>query len=73
MNAINHARDPLAVSRRFPFDTHSAPVASEVWGLHREVLRRTGPLPTLVAWAQNIPNVDAVLTFSLEECDVPPQ
>ncbi len=42
-------------------------------GLHREVLRRTGLLPTLVEWAQNIPNVDAVLTFSLEECDVPPQ
>ena len=42
-------------------DTHSAPVAPEVWALYREVLRRTGPLPTLVEWDQHIPNVDAVL------------
>jgi len=32
-----------------------------VWQLYRELLRRTGPLPTLVEWDQNIPNLDAVL------------
>lgn len=72
MNAINHGRDPLAVSRR-PVRYALRGCRPGGMGIHREVLRRTGPLPTLVAWAQNIPNVDAVLTFSLEECDVPPQ
>lgn len=42
-------------------DTHSTPIAEPVWRLYREVLRRTGPLPTLVEWDQNIPDVDAVL------------
>ncbi|HSO32606.1 MAG TPA: DUF692 domain-containing protein [Labilithrix sp.] len=42
-------------------DTHAAPIAREVWELYRDVLRRTGPLPTLIEWDQNIPNVDAVL------------
>ncbi len=42
-------------------DTHSSPIAPEVWELYRDVLRRTGPLPTLIEWDQNIPGVDAVL------------
>jgi len=42
-------------------DTHAAPIAEAVWELYRDVLRRTGPLPTLIEWDQNIPNVDAIL------------
>jgi uncharacterized protein (UPF0276 family) len=42
-------------------DTHSTPIAPQVWELYREVLRCTGPLPTLVEWDQHIPDVDAVL------------
>lgn len=42
-------------------DTHSSPVADEVWQLLREALRRTGPVPVLVEWDQNIPSADAVL------------
>ena len=42
-------------------DTHSTRIAEPVWQLYRELLRRTGPLPTLVEWDQNIPDVDAVL------------
>lgn len=42
-------------------DTHSAPIAEPVWRLYRDLLRRTGPLPTLVEWDQGIPSLDAVL------------
>lgn len=42
-------------------DTHSAPVADPVWDLLRRALPRTGPVPILVEWDQNIPSADAVL------------
>ena len=42
-------------------DTHAAPIAPEVWELYSEVLRRCGPIPTLIEWDQHIPSLDAVL------------
>jgi uncharacterized protein len=42
-------------------DTHAAPVAPAVWDLYVEVLKRCGPVPTLVEWDQHIPSLDAVL------------
>ena len=42
-------------------DTHSRPVATEVWELYREAMARTGPVPTLIEWDQSIPSLDAVL------------
>jgi uncharacterized protein len=42
-------------------DTHSRAVSDDVWSLYREALRRTGPVPTLIEWDQDIPSLDAVL------------
>jgi uncharacterized protein (UPF0276 family) len=42
-------------------DTHAAPVAPAVWELYIEVLKRCGPVPTLIEWDQHIPSLDAVL------------
>jgi uncharacterized protein (UPF0276 family) len=42
-------------------DTHSRPVAKDVWDLYREALRSTGSVPTLIEWDQGIPSLDAVL------------
>ncbi|ATB41212.1 hypothetical protein CYFUS_006677 [Cystobacter fuscus] len=42
-------------------DTHGAPVCDEVWSLYRYVLERTGPVPTLIEWDQDIPSLEAVL------------
>jgi hypothetical protein len=42
-------------------DTHAAPVAPPVWELYIEVLKRCGPVPTLIEWDQHIPSLDAVL------------
>lgn len=42
-------------------DTHAAPIAPAVWDLYVEVLKRCGPVPTLIEWDQHIPSLDAVL------------
>ena len=36
-------------------DTHSAPVADEVWALYAQALRRFGPTPTLIEWDTDLP------------------
>lgn len=38
-------------------DTHGAPVAPEVWSLYEIALARFGPVPTLVEWDTNIPEL----------------
>ena len=42
-------------------DSHSRPVADEVWNLYREALAHTGPLPTLIEWDQDIPELDVLM------------
>lgn len=42
-------------------DTHSSAVKPPVWDLYRDVIRRLGPIPTLIEWDQRIPSLDAVL------------
>lgn len=36
-------------------DSHGAPVAEPVWALYGEVIARTGPLPTLIEWDNDVP------------------
>jgi uncharacterized protein (UPF0276 family) len=36
-------------------DAHGAPVADPVWALYRSVIARTGPLPTLIEWDNDLP------------------
>lgn len=42
-------------------DSHSRPVADEVWELYREALALCGPQPTLIEWDQDIPSLDVLL------------
>ncbi|KIG13444.1 hypothetical protein DB30_08071 [Enhygromyxa salina] len=42
-------------------DNHGAPVCEEVWALYREVIERCGPIPTLIEWDTQIPELAAVL------------
>lgn len=37
-------------------DAHGSPVAEPVWRLYEEVIARTGPLPTLIEWDNNVPD-----------------
>ena len=36
-------------------DSHGRPVADPVWTLYTEVIARTGPLPTLIEWDNDVP------------------
>lgn len=38
-------------------DTHGNPVAEPVWRLYREALERFGPVPTLIEWDTDIPEL----------------
>jgi len=42
-------------------DSHSCPVADPVWTLFAEVLAKTGPLPTLIEWDNDLPEFDVLL------------
>jgi uncharacterized protein len=37
-------------------DAHGSPVADAVWALYAQVLARTGPLPTLIEWDNDVPD-----------------
>lgn len=37
-------------------DAHGAPVADPVWQLYESVIARTGPLPTLIEWDNDVPD-----------------
>jgi uncharacterized protein len=37
-------------------DTHGSPVADTVWALYAQVVARTGPLPTLIEWDNDVPD-----------------
>lgn len=42
-------------------DAHDRPVADPVWALYAFVIARTGPLPTLVEWDDDVPPVSRLL------------
>ena len=37
-------------------DSHDGPVADAVWKLYEIVVRRAGPIPTLVEWDNDVPD-----------------
>lgn len=49
-----HAEEELP-SGTLLIDAHGTPVADPVWALYAEVLARTGPLPTLIEWDNDVP------------------
>lgn len=41
-------------------DSHGAPVTDPVWALYEDVIGRTGPLPTLIEWDNDVPTWPAL-------------
>lgn len=41
-------------------DTHDHPVREEVWALYERVIRRLGPISTLIEWDDRIPELERV-------------
>ncbi|MDH4017833.1 MAG: DUF692 domain-containing protein [Actinomycetota bacterium] len=42
-------------------DTHDHPVRDEVWRLYERVVRRTGPVSTLIEWDEHLPTLDRLV------------
>jgi hypothetical protein len=50
------AEDQEANAGRLLIDAHGAPVADAVWSLYRRTLARSGPVPTLIEWDNDVPD-----------------
>ena len=57
-----HAEDVDDKGDRLLIDTHDSPVAADVWDLYRHVIARTGPLPTLIEWDNDVPALFVLLS-----------
>jgi uncharacterized protein (UPF0276 family) len=55
------AEDQDANGGRLLIDAHGAPVADPVWSLYRRTLARTGPVPTLIEWDNDVPDFASVV------------
>lgn len=48
-------------NRSIRIDDHGSPVSESVWGLYDQALGLLGPLPTLIEWDSNLPDLDILL------------
>ena len=55
IHLAGHATDRDGAGRRLLIDSHSDQVAEAVWSLFRQALARTGPVPTLIEWDNDVP------------------
>ena len=55
------AEDQDADAGRLLIDAHGAPVADAVWSLYRRTLARSGPIPTLIEWDNDVPDFAKVV------------
>ena len=55
------AEDQDANAARLLIDAHGAPVPDAVWSLYRRTLARSGPVPTLIEWDNDIPDFATVV------------
>jgi uncharacterized protein (UPF0276 family) len=60
--SISPGTTPRSCRRgRLLIDSHGRPVADPVWTLYAEVIARTGPLPTLIEWDNDVPDFATLL------------
>lgn len=56
IHLAGHAPDMDSAGREILIDTHDRPVADPVWALYARALARSGPLPTLIEWDNDVPD-----------------
>ena len=61
LHLAGYAVDTDSIGAPLLIDAHGTPVADDVWTLFRHVLRRSGPLPTLIEWDNNVPPLATLL------------
>ena len=55
IHLAGHAGDQDDEGNPLLIDAHDRPVCSDVWTLYRRTLTRTGPLPSLIEWDNDVP------------------
>lgn len=65
-----HADELLPGGTPLLIDTHGAPVADPVWALFDMVLGRTGPLPTLIEWDNDVPSFATLMAEASRAADL---
>ena len=60
IHLAGHAPDP-ELGTALLIDSHDAPVAPEVWALHKRLIDRIGTRPTLIERDGNLPDFDGLL------------
>lgn len=58
---VQHFADEDGTDRVILIDDHGTQVEPAVWTLFRRALDRVGPMPTLMEWDNNIPELDVLL------------
>lgn len=61
IHLAGHAVQLDAEGSRVLIDAHDRPVDAAVWELYRRTVRRSGPLPTLIEWDNDLPGLDVLL------------
>jgi uncharacterized protein (UPF0276 family) len=56
VHLAGHARDRDDDGHPLLIDAHDRAVDDTVWALFARLIERTGPLPTLIEWDNNVPN-----------------
>ena len=56
IHLAGHASDRDDNGNPLLIDAHDRPVCSDVWTLYRRTLTRTGPLPSLIEWDNEVPD-----------------
>jgi hypothetical protein len=60
IHLAGHARRQVG-SRELLLDDHGSAVCDDVWELFDDVLRRFGPVPTLIEWDNDVPTLAILL------------
>lgn len=64
------AEDQDSAGDRLLIDAHGTPIDSAVWSLYNDVLRRSGPLPTLIERDNDIPALEVLLAEAQQANDL---
>ncbi len=60
IHLAGHSRQRVG-AREILLDDHGSAVGDEVWALYSDVLRRFGPVPTLIEWDNDVPALEVLL------------
>jgi uncharacterized protein len=61
IHLAGHASDIDDMGRPLLIDAHDREVCNDVWSLYKRVITRTGPLPSLIEWDNDIPALSVLL------------